>query len=175
MSTQNDSYRTLDRRDFLFLVGSVGILGLLQACSGRNQPPPGISEPNPSEVLPPTVAEATTAVETATVAELPTFTQEATATPRVVSGPHVITELCIRDGACVEVCPVECIVPGMPLEEWPLYYIDPDTCINCGACVPECPAAAIFPVEDLPPEHEDAIEENERFFTEGPGYEALNM
>lgn len=24
---------------------------------------------------------------------------------------HIITSLCLRDGACVEVCPVECIIP----------------------------------------------------------------
>ena len=65
---------------------------------------------------------------------------------------HVIFDLCIRDGACAEVCPVECIVPGQPEEEWPWYYIDPDTCIDCGACVPECPVAAILPEEDLPEE-----------------------
>ncbi|MDX9992098.1 MAG: ferredoxin family protein [Anaerolineales bacterium] len=63
---------------------------------------------------------------------------------------HVITSLCLRDSACVEVCPVECIVPGKPLEEWPIFYIDPDTCIDCGACVPECPYAAIFPEDEVP-------------------------
>ena len=63
---------------------------------------------------------------------------------------YVITSLCIRDGACVEVCPVECIVPGQPQGEWPLYYIDPETCIDCGACVPECPVEAIFPEADVP-------------------------
>ena len=63
---------------------------------------------------------------------------------------HIITSLCLRDGACVEVCPVECIVPGIPEEEWPWYFIDPDTCIDCGACVPECPYEAIFPEEEVP-------------------------
>jgi ferredoxin len=58
---------------------------------------------------------------------------------------HIITSLCLRDGGCVEVCPVECIVPGKPDAEWPWYYIDPDTCIDCGACIPECPFEAIFP------------------------------
>lgn len=64
--------------------------------------------------------------------------------------PHVITSLCLRDSGCVEVCPVECIVPGKPVEEWPMYYIDPDTCIDCGACVPECPYEAIFPEDEAP-------------------------
>lgn len=63
---------------------------------------------------------------------------------------HIITSLCLRDSSCVEVCPVECIVPGKPIEEWPWYYIDPDTCIDCGACVPECPYEAIFPEEEVP-------------------------
>ena len=56
---------------------------------------------------------------------------------------HIITSLCLRDSGCVDVCPVECIVPGKPVAEWPWYYIDPDTCIDCGACVPECPVEAI--------------------------------
>jgi ferredoxin len=63
---------------------------------------------------------------------------------------HIITSLCLRDGGCVTVCPVECIVPGKPQEEWPWYYIDPDTCIDCGACVPECPYSAIFPEDEVP-------------------------
>lgn len=63
---------------------------------------------------------------------------------------HVITALCLRDSGCVEVCPVECIVPGKPQEEWPLYYIDPDTCIDCGACIPECPYEAIFTEDEVP-------------------------
>lgn len=63
---------------------------------------------------------------------------------------HVITSLCIRDGGCVAVCPVECIIPGNPQDEWPWFYIDPETCIDCGACIPECPYGAIFPAAELP-------------------------
>jgi ferredoxin len=63
---------------------------------------------------------------------------------------HVITSLCVRDGGCVTVCPVECIIPGKPTDEWPLFYIDPDTCIDCGACIPECPFEAIFPEDEVP-------------------------
>jgi NAD-dependent dihydropyrimidine dehydrogenase PreA subunit len=58
---------------------------------------------------------------------------------------HIITSLCLRDGGCVTVCPVECIVPGKPVDEWPLFYIDADTCIDCGACVDTCPVSAISP------------------------------
>jgi ferredoxin len=63
---------------------------------------------------------------------------------------HIITSLCLRDGGCVTVCPVECIVPGKPQDQWPWYYIDPDTCIDCGACIPECPYGAIFPEDEVP-------------------------
>jgi len=64
--------------------------------------------------------------------------------------PHVITSLCLREGGCKEVCPVDCIVPGKPESEWPWYYIDPDACIDCGACVTECPYGAIFPDSEVP-------------------------
>ncbi len=63
---------------------------------------------------------------------------------------HIITSLCLRDSGCVDVCPVDCIVPGNPQGEWPWYYINPDTCIDCGACIPECPFEAIFPEDEVP-------------------------
>jgi len=63
---------------------------------------------------------------------------------------HIITSLCLRDSGCVDVCPVECILPGKPQEQWPWYYIDPDTCIDCGACVAECPYGAILPEDEVP-------------------------
>lgn len=66
---------------------------------------------------------------------------------------HIITSLCLRDSSCVDVCPVECIVPGKPVDEWPWYYIDPDTCIDCGACIPECPFEAIFTEEETPADY----------------------
>lgn len=67
---------------------------------------------------------------------------------------HVITNLCMHDGSCVEVCPTECIVPGKPLEEWPTYYIDPEACIDCGACAPECPYEAIYMEDEVPSAYE---------------------
>jgi ferredoxin len=63
---------------------------------------------------------------------------------------HIITSLCLRDSGCVDVCPVECIVPGKPADQWPWFYIDPDTCIDCGACIPECPFEAIFTEDEVP-------------------------
>lgn len=135
---------------------------------------------------------------------------------------YIITSLCLRDSSCVDVCPVECIVPGKPEDKWPWYYIDPDTCIDCGACIPECPYEAIFTEEDVPTDfvakggevlsmpagtegfdqpfdgenqygepvhldHTKVLEEgaevdltvdiqpNYDYFTEGPGYDALDM
>ena len=67
---------------------------------------------------------------------------------------HVITSFCMYDGACVEVCPTECIVPGKPTDEWPTYYIDPESCIDCGACTPECPTEAIFMDDEVPSAYE---------------------
>jgi len=66
---------------------------------------------------------------------------------------HVITSLCLRDGGCATVCPVECIVPGKPEDKYPWYYIDPDTCIDCGACMPECPWNAIFIEDEVPSQY----------------------
>ncbi len=113
---------------------------------------------------------------------------------------HIITSLCLRDSACVDVCPVECIVGGQPEEDWPWFYIDPETCIDCGACVPECPYEAIFIEEEVPTEltlaagqkyvpHDTKkemeaaggevldltadIRPNYEFFETGPGYDAL--
>jgi ferredoxin len=84
---------------------------------------------------------------------------------------YVITELCTRDGACVEVCPVDCIVPGPKGDEqWPFFYIDPDICIDCGACVPVCPPEAIFAEWETPAEYADDLMTNADFFLEGPGY-----
>ena len=62
----------------------------------------------------------------------------------------MITNLCLRDASCVEVCPVDAIVPGIPQEKNPTYYIDPDACIDCGACEAECPYGAIFESEEVP-------------------------
>ena len=68
---------------------------------------------------------------------------------------YVIAEPCIdiKDTACVEVCPVDCIHPKKDAAEFAgvkKLYIDPETCIDCGACVPVCPVHAIFPQEELP-------------------------
>ena len=66
---------------------------------------------------------------------------------------YIITQPCIdvKDKACVDVCPVDCIhtVDGEDVDQ---LYIDPTQCIMCVACEPEFPVEAIFIVEDVPEE-----------------------
>ena len=76
---------------------------------------------------------------------------------------YVITELCIRDGACVEVCPVACI---HTTPEAPQFYIDPDICIECEQCVVVCPVEAVFLDLELPDQHRKAEAANAAFFRE---------
>lgn len=74
---------------------------------------------------------------------------------------YIIAEPCIdvKDAACVEVCPVECIYEGEDM-----YYINPDECIDCGACEPECPVEAIFADDDVPEQWASFVEKNANFF-----------
>jgi ferredoxin len=74
----------------------------------------------------------------------------------------VVTSLCRdkMDMACVEVCPVDCIVKynGSEDGKWPAQlYIDPDECISCGVCEPECPWDAIYEDEQVPNVFNDDI------------------
>jgi NAD-dependent dihydropyrimidine dehydrogenase PreA subunit len=65
---------------------------------------------------------------------------------------YVIGGACVdvRDLACVDVCPVDCIYQGART-----LYIHPSECIDCGACEPVCPVEAITYAEDA----EDADEQ----------------
>ena len=65
--------------------------------------------------------------------------------------PYVIVEPCInvKDKACVEVCPVDCIY--------------------CGACEPVCPVKAIFAEDETPDQWKSFIEMNKQFFKDHPG------
>jgi len=51
---------------------------------------------------------------------------------------YVITDDCIRCGACADKCPIEVITEGKSK-----YVIDADSCIECGACFDECPVCAV--------------------------------
>jgi len=84
---------------------------------------------------------------------------------------YVICEPCIdvKDSACVDVCPVDCIHPhptgaADEFEAVNQLYIDPEECIDCNVCTPECPVEAIFMEEDVPEEWEEFIEINAEYF-----------
>ena len=53
---------------------------------------------------------------------------------------YVITDSCIKDSLCVDVCPTDCIHPKSDeakFEATTQLFVDPEGCIDCGACVPE--------------------------------------
>ena len=68
---------------------------------------------------------------------------------REIAMAYIIAEPCVnvKDGACVDVCPVDCIHPRKDEPDYDQQnqlYINPDECIDCGACEPVCPVAAVF-------------------------------
>ena len=79
--------------------------------------------------------------------------------------PYVIAEPCIDvvDGACLDVCPVDCIELA---EDGRQYFIDPRRCIDCRACELVCPVTAIFSNYDLPAKWASYETLNATFFRE---------
>jgi len=75
--------------------------------------------------------------------------------------PYVITDLCTKDGACVEVCPVACIHTTPDSAQ---FYIDPDICIECEQCEIVCPVDAIFLDTKLPAQYVGSADLNGAFF-----------
>jgi len=99
-----------------------------------------------------------------------------------MSGIAIITEACIdvKDRACVDVCPVQCIYEldpatnvlfsedeagsgtienthtsnpeAMPIFADSLLYVNTDECTSCTACYQAdvCPVGAIYPEEQVP-------------------------
>ena len=76
---------------------------------------------------------------------------------------YVITEPCIgvKDKACVEVCPVDCIHGGQDDAQM---FINPNECICCAACEPVCPVEAIYEERDVPDKWKHSIELNAAHF-----------
>ena len=74
---------------------------------------------------------------------------------------YVIAQPCVdlKDRACVDECPVDCIYEGKRM-----LYIHPDECVDCGACEPVCPVEAIFYEDDVPEEWKDYYDANVKFF-----------
>src|ERR1039457_5365442 len=74
---------------------------------------------------------------------------------------YVIAQPCVdlKDRACVDECPVDCIYEGGRM-----LYIHPDECVDCGACEPVCPVEAIFYEDDVPDKWKDFYRANVEFF-----------
>jgi NAD-dependent dihydropyrimidine dehydrogenase PreA subunit len=74
---------------------------------------------------------------------------------------YVISQPCVdlKDRACVDECPVDCIYEGKRM-----LYIHPDECVDCGACEPVCPVEAIFYEDDVPEQWKDYYTANVGFF-----------
>jgi len=83
---------------------------------------------------------------------------------------YIIAEPCIdvKDTACVDVCPVDCIHPMKDeveaFEKHRQLYIDPEECIDCGACEPVCPVEAIFEEAALPEKWAEYKEINAKYY-----------
>jgi ferredoxin len=87
--------------------------------------------------------------------------------PETVIMPYVITDSCIKDSLCVDVCPTDCIHPKVDeprFEAANQLYVDPAECIDCGACVPACTSDSILLVDDIPEDKKQFIETNAAFF-----------
>jgi NAD-dependent dihydropyrimidine dehydrogenase PreA subunit len=65
----------------------------------------------------------------------------------------------IKDRACVDECPVDCIYEGNRM-----LYINPEECVDCGACEPVCPVEAIYYEDDVPTEYSEYLDVNAAFF-----------
>ena len=70
---------------------------------------------------------------------------------------YVIAQPCVdlKDRACVDECPVDCIYEGKRM-----LYIHPDECVDCGACEPVCPVEAIFYEDDTPEQWKEYYDAN---------------
>ena len=83
---------------------------------------------------------------------------------------YTIAEPCIdvKDTACVDICPVDCIHPtkneAEPFAQLHQLYIDPEECIDCGACEPVCPVESIFENDALPEKWKHYAQINADYF-----------
>ena len=74
---------------------------------------------------------------------------------------YVITQPCVdvKDGACVPVCPVDCIYEGGRM-----LYIHPEECISCGICETFCPVEAIYRDDEVTADEQVFIKINAEYF-----------
>lgn len=76
---------------------------------------------------------------------------------------YVITDNCVKDELCIEVCPTDCIHPKKDdpnFEAATQLYVDAEGCIDCGACVPACTPDSIFVADEVPDDKKEFLEKN---------------
>jgi ferredoxin len=80
---------------------------------------------------------------------------------------YVITDACIKDALCVDVCPTDCIHPRQDeprFEAATQLFVDPVECIDCGACVPVCTSDSIHSVDDILEDKQQFVLSNAAYF-----------
>jgi ferredoxin len=80
---------------------------------------------------------------------------------------YVITDACIKDALCVDVCPTDCIHPKTDESAFDAatqLFVDPAECIDCGACLPICTSESIMALDDVPEDKKDFIERNAAYY-----------
>ena len=117
---------------------------------------------SPSCVIPITVSDAHASY---TKNRVPTFRKGSISEILIMA--YVITDSCIKDSLCVDVCPTDCIHPKQDepgFEEATQLFVDPAECIDCGACIPACTSDSILAADDLPEDKKLFVETNAAFF-----------
>jgi NAD-dependent dihydropyrimidine dehydrogenase PreA subunit len=80
---------------------------------------------------------------------------------------YVITDTCVKDFFCVDVCPTDCIHPKKDepsADTVTQLYVDPAGCIDCGACVPACTSDSIAAVDDLKEDQLTFVDINAKYY-----------
>jgi len=80
---------------------------------------------------------------------------------------YVITDKCIKDFLCIDLCPNDSIHPRSDesgIDAVTQLFINPDECIDCGACLPACTSDALFPMEEVPADKQQYIAVNAAYF-----------
>ncbi len=80
---------------------------------------------------------------------------------------YVITDSCIKDSLCDDVCPTDCIHPKQDepgFEAASQLFVDPVECIDCGACVPICTSDSIHAADEVPEDKKQFVATNAAYF-----------
>ena len=80
---------------------------------------------------------------------------------------YVITDSCIKDSLCVEVCPTDCVHPSRtnPVSKPPLRCMwIPRVVSTVAHCIPACTSDSIHAIDDVPEDKKDFVEKNAAFY-----------